>query len=335
MMRVTSLLFAALLAFFVGGCSGKNYFEPEIVQGSISYDGELPAPIAEIGYRAATLENGQVVTEKGLSSYKLPKGYRFIAESGDRVVAAGDCLPNIVFNTKTGEKRSIDLPRRIVAALFIPGSDRIAYLIEGNQYGIYDYGTGKTVAQYSSDTALTADIRIASPMMLEQLVLIPTLDGKLVILNRESGAKVREIVVGKGEEFNNVIFLDVIGNRLVAATPHRIISVSPKLMDAQNMEISDVIFLDTGIYILSKEGTVYLCDEDLKILSSKKFPFAHFVGAIYGEFLYLIEKQGFVIALDPDLTSVNVFELPDEIDDWFFATKDTLYYEKYYFKLHQ
>ncbi|WP_456485589.1 hypothetical protein [Hydrogenimonas sp.] len=334
MMRLGALLFAALLTMFMAGCSEKNYFKPEIVQGSINYDGELPAPIAEIGYHSATLENGQVVTDKGLSSYRLPKGYRFIAQSGDRIVAAGDCLPNIVFNVKTGKKRKIDLSRRILAAIFIPSSNKIAYLIEGNKYGIYDYESQKVVAQYSSDIALTSDIRIASPMMLEQLVLIPTLDGKLVILDGD-GAKLREIVVGKGENFNNVIFLDVIGNRLVAATPHRIISVSPKMMDAQNMEISDVIFLQSGIYILSKDGTVYLCDENLKIEKKKKFPFAHFVGAIYGEFLYLIEKQGYVIATDSDLVTANIFELPDDIDDWFFAAKDTIYYEKYYFKLHQ
>ncbi|BDY12281.1 hypothetical protein [Hydrogenimonas cancrithermarum] len=336
MIRSSVFSFLLLLFALLGtGCSEKNYFEPETIEGVVNYDGELPAKIVEIGYDSATLANGQVITEEGLLSYHLPKGYRYIAQSGPLVAAAGDCKPNIIFNTETNSSDTIDLPRRLLAALFIPGTDAIAFLIEGNSYGIYDYKAKKTIVKYGSDPALTADIRIASPMMLEQLVLIPTLDGKLVILNKNNGAKVREIVVGKGEEFNNIIFLDVIGNRLVAATPHRIISVSPKLMDAQTLEISHVLFLEDGIYILSKEGTIYHCDTDLKILQSRKFPFAHFVGAIYGEFIYLIEKQGYIIATDPVLASENVFEIPDEIDDWFFATKDTLYYEKYYFKLHQ
>ncbi|WP_457598693.1 hypothetical protein [Hydrogenimonas sp.] len=333
--RLGYLLVLGLLLLGGAGCSEKNYFEPEKIDGTVRYDGELPAPIAEVGYRSATLENGDVITMKGLQTYRLPEGYRYIADNGELVVAAGDCKPNIIYNPKTKESRKIDLPRRLLAALFVPGTETIAFLIEGNSYGIYDYEKGRVVAKYESDVALTADIRIASPMMLENLILIPTLDGKLVILNRESGTKVREIIVGKGEEFNNVIYLDVIGERLVAATPHRIISVSPRVMDALDMEISDLLFVEGAIYILSKEGTVYRCDTELKIQKSRKFPFAHFVGAIFGEFIYLIEREGYVIATDKDLSGANVFEIPDRIENWFFATNDTLYYDRYYFKLHQ
>ena len=332
----------ALLAFLLGlaallatGCSEKNYFEPEEIQGSVQYDGELPGRIVEAGYAAATLDNGQVITKEGLQSFKLPEGYYYVAGSGSRVVAAGDCKPNIVYDTETKESVNIDLPRRVVAAMFIPDSTKIAFVIEGNSYGIYDYKEKKIVAKYDSDPAITADIRIANPIMLEKLVLIPTLDGKLIILDKNSGGKVREIVVGSSEEFNNVIFLKVIGNRLVAATPHRIISVSPRMMDAQQMEIGGVIFVDDAIYILGKEGTIYHCDVDLKILHTKKFPFAHFVGAIYGEFIYVVEREGFIIATDPILSVANVFELPDRIDDWFFTTPDAFYYEKYYFKLNR
>ncbi|WP_353662998.1 hypothetical protein [Hydrogenimonas sp. SS33] len=326
-------LLLGLVALLGTGCSEKNYFEPRNVEGAVRYDGELPAKIVETGYAAATLENGRVITKEGLQPFELPKGYRYITGSGDLVVAAGDCLPSIVYNTKTKEKTELKLPRRVVAALFIPGTSRIAFLIEGNHYGIYDYKENKIVALYDSDTAITADIRIANPIMLDQLVLIPTLDGKLIILNKESGGKVREIVVGSGEEFNNVIYLKVIGNRLVAATPHRIISVSPRLMDAQSMEIADVLFVDDAIYILAKDGNVYHCDTDLKILHTRKFPFAHFVGAIYGEFIYIVEREGYIIATDPMLSVANVFELPDRIDEWFFTTPNAFYYDKYYFKL--
>ena len=333
--RIVPALLLGIAVLLITGCSGKNYFEPEETQGAVRYDGELPGRIVEAGYAAATLDNGQVITKEGLQSYRLPEGYYYVAGSGTKVVAAGDCKPGIVYDIDTNETVKIDLPRRIVAAMFIPDSTKIAFLVEGNSYGIYDYGEGKIVAKYDSDPAITADIRIANPIMLEKLVLIPTLDGKLIILSKETGEKVREIVVGSGEEFNNVIFLKVIGNRLVAATPHRIVSVSPKIMDAQQMEIGGVIFIDDAIYILGKEGTIYHCDVDLKILHTKKFPFAHFVGAIYGDYIYVVEREGFIIAIDPILSYANVFELPDRIDDWLFTTPDAFFYQKYYFKLQQ
>jgi len=332
-MKMAVLAFS--LMFFMSGCSEKHYFEPEDIKGRIQYDGELPAKIIEVGYSGATLENGQVITQNGLQNYYLPRDYRFVNSYKDLVIATGDCKPNIIYNVKTKEVTKLNLKRGIVAAMFIPETKKLAFVLEGNSYGIYDFKEQKIVSKYQSDKAISADFRIANPMMLADLILLPTLDGKLVVLEKKDGKRVREIIVGKGEDFNNIIFLKVIGNRLVAATPHRIISVSPKIMDAQNIEISDVIFVQDGIYILSKDGTIYLCDESLKILAEKRLPFAHFVGAIYGEFIYVVEKEGYIVALDLNLASANIFEIPDEIEDWFYSTKDTFYYEKYFFKLHQ
>jgi len=324
-----------MISFLFFGCSDKNYFSPENIQGRIQYDGELPAKIVEVGFGGATLQNGQVITQNGLQNFHLPKDYYYINSYEELIIASGDCKPNIIYNKKSGKIIELKLKRRIVAAMFIPDTTKLVFVLEGNSYGIYDFKEHKIVSKYNSDKAISADIRIANPISLVDLILVPTLDGKLVILNKSDGKRVREIVAGKGEEFNNVIFLKIIGDRLVAATPHRIISVSPKIMDSQSIEIVDVLFVQNGIYILSKDGTIYLCDESLKILTKKKLPFAHFVGAIYGDFIYLVEKEGYIIALDLNLESANIFETPDKIEDWFYSTKDTFYYKKFYFKLRQ
>jgi hypothetical protein len=323
------------LLFLISGCSEKHYFEPEEIKGHIQYDGELPAEIVEVGFAGATLKNGQVITESGLEEYYLPKDYRYINSYKDLVVAVGDCKPNIIYNKESGKIIELKLKRRIVAAMFIPDSTRLVFVLEGNSYGIYDYSEQKVVAKYRSDKAITADMRIANPIMLADLIIVPTLDGKLIIMQKGSGKRVREIIVGKGENFNNAIFLKIVGSRLIAATPHRIISVSSKVMDAQNIEIRDIVLVDKAIFILSADGTIYKCDESLKILDKKKFPFAHYVGAIYGKLLYIVEKEGYIISLDSNLTKVDVYRIADEIDDWFYSTKDTFYYEKYFFKLHQ
>jgi len=329
-----AILVSSLL-FFLSGCSEKHYFKPDSIKGYIQYDGELPAKIVEVGFAGATLKNNQVITQKGLQNYHLPKGYRFINSYDNLVVATGDCKPNIIYDKEKQEITKLNLKRRIVAAMFIPKTTKLTFVLEGNSYGIYDFKEHKIVSRYQSDRAVSADIRIANPMMLIDLVLIPTIDGKLVVLNKKDGKKVREIVVGKGDNFNNIIFLKVIGDRLVAATSHRIISINPKIMNSLNIEISDVVFAEDSIYILSKDGVIYLCNESLKILAKKRLPFAHFVGVIYGESIYVVEKEGYIIALDLNLKDANIFKLPNKIDNWFYSTKDTLYYEKYFFKLHQ
>ncbi|MCD8477922.1 MAG: hypothetical protein LRY68_08530 [Sulfurospirillum sp.] len=66
-------------------------------------------------------------------------------------------------------------------------------------------------------------------------------------------------------------------------------------------------------------------------LKDRKFTFATFTGTIYGNFIYMIEKGGYVIATDIDLISTNVYKLPDEIESNVFTTEDTLYYKKSFF----
>lgn len=43
-----------------------------------------------------------------------------------------------------------------------------------------------------------------------------------------------------------------------------------------------------------------LTDADLKVLKERKFPSA-FAGTIHGDFIYMIEKGGYIIATDLDL----------------------------------
>lgn len=77
-----------------------------------------------------------------------------------------------------------------------------------------------------------------------------------------------------------------------------------------------------------------LTDADLRVLKERKFPFATLQN-IHGNFIYMIEKTGYIIATDLDLVSTNVYKMPDDIEAHMFTTKDTLYYKNNFFKLNQ
>ncbi len=57
------------------------------------------------------------------------------------------------------------------------------------------------------------------------------------------------------------------------------------------------------------------------------------MGTIHGEFVYIIERGGFLIATDLSLVSSNIYELPDEIESFVFTTDNKLFYKDNYFKL--
>jgi len=119
----------------------------------------------------------------------------------------------------------------------------------------------------------------------------------------------------------------------VAATKKRVISISPKSVSILDEDVKDVVVLKKRVFIFTKDGTVILANADLKVLKRKKFPFAVFAGAIYGDFVYMIEREGFLIATDTSLISTNVYKMPDNIDSYLFFTKNALYYKNKYFKL--
>ena len=52
----------------------------------------------------------------------------------------------------------------------------------------------------------------------------------------------RDVVVSSDRFFNNIMFLDVVENRLVASTANRIISINPKNVNFLDIAVRDIIF---------------------------------------------------------------------------------------------
>ncbi len=334
-MKFFSLISILFITFFLfTGCGTKrHYFEPKDISYAISYDGILPSGIVDVTRSGATLENGQIITNKGLQSIKLPKGFIFLGDDDGKYLATSKCGELIVLDNKSNIifKRKFDVA---VASADIKKS-KIAIVLASNRTLLLDIKTGKLILNLQGDSIYAVDSRIAAPYFLNSLIIYPTLDGKLLIVDGKSGKVVRNVVVSSEKFFGNIIYLGVLGDRLVAATKKRVISINPKSFSILDEDVKDVIVLKNRVFVFTKDGSVILCDADLKILKRRKFPFAVFAGVIYGNFVYMIERGGYLIATDIDLISTNIYKMPDNIDSFLFFTKDTLYYQDRYFRLSQ
>jgi hypothetical protein len=151
---------------------------------------------------------------------------------------------------------------------------------------------------------------------------------------------VKDVVISSEKNFNNVIFFDIIDNRLVAATPTKVISINPKFANFLDADVVDIIFIKDGVYVFTKDGRIILTDPDLRVLKEKKFPFARFVGVIYGKYIYAVEKGGYLIATDINLASSHVFKfsapfygMSSEFDGFLFTGGDSIFYDNKQFKL--
>lgn len=332
---MNKIIFFALMALvFFSGCETKRqYFEPSSIAAEVEFDGVLPASIKEVGRYGAILENGQVITKDGLSQAIVPAGYSLVGKSDDTLLVAGECGKIKIINksdSSTLYERKFDGTNVASAGL---ENDILALVTSANQIYIIDIKEDKVIMQKQYEDIFAVDYRMASPYFLNSLILFPTLDGKIVIVDKISGQIIRDVVISSQAFFNNIIFLDVIQDRMIAATSKKVISINPEKINFLDADIREIIALENRMYILAKDGRVILTNSDLEVLKERKFEFAIFSGAIWGEYLYIIEKEGYLIAVDKDLRSSNVYELGDEIKDMSFSSKDTIYYKNKYFKL--
>lgn len=329
------IVFSLLVLLLVlGGCGTKRqYFEPETLSGKVSYDGSLPASIVDSVRDGATLENGQLITKKGLSNVILPEGFVFLSEDNERYVAVSKCgeLNIVDANKKILFSQKFDIT---VASAKLK-DNLLAIVLGSNELILVDIKDGKHLLNLKQDNVYVLDSRIASPYFLGDLIVFPTLDGKLVIVDEKTKKPIRDVVVSNEKFFGNIIYLQVLGDRLVAATKSKVVSINPKSMGFLEADVKDVIVLENRIFVFTKDGRVILTDADLKVIKERKFPFATFAGTIYGDYIYMIEKGGYVIATDLDLISLNVYKLPDEIETHMFTTGDALYYKNHFFKLNK
>jgi hypothetical protein len=334
-MKTLKILFSlGLMVLVMGGCGTKRqYFQPEVLSGKVNYDGSLPAAIMDSVREGATLENGQVITKKGLSSVVFPKGFSYLAEDKGRFVGVSPCGKLTVIDEKSSELFSQDLKGAIASASL--KGNLLSLVMASNALVLIDMNDGKHLLHLKQDNVFVLDSRIAAPYFLGDLIVYPTLDGKLVIVDEKSRKVIRDVVVSNEKFFGNIIYLQVLGDRLVAATKKKVVSINPQSMAFLENEVKDVIVLENRIFVFTKDGRVILTDADLKVIKERKFPFATFAGTIYGNYVYMIEKGGYIIATDLDLISVNVYKLPDEIETYMFTTGDTLYYGNHYFKLNR
>ena len=333
MRRIIKLTAFLLVMIVFSGCSSKQFFEPQEIAGYVSFDGDLPAKIVDIGRDGATLANGNFISKDGLENYKLPPKYLFINKSEGYFIAANPCGDLLIIDSKNRKQWHKKFKNRSVIAATIH-KNIVALVFDDNSLMLYNYRNDKFLYTSKQPVAIAADTNVANPYFLGNIAIFPTLDGKLVVVSPDA-KELRTIIVGTEKNFNNIIFLHVIDEKLIAATPNKIVSISPTYTNSLSIELRDVVYVKNRVYLLSKDGEILLTDPELQILKKRKYPFAHFVGAIYGEYIYIIEKEGYIIALDRDLRASNIFKFPDTIEEYIFIAGDKVFYNDKYFRLNK
>jgi len=323
-MRFALFLLLSVALFLFSGCSSKQYFEPEQTYSAGNAVTSYENNIIDLSRDGATLQNGQYIGKKGISKINLGEGYRFLSENSAYVLAGNAEGKLKIINRKSGKMiRTVDLKVPIVSVSIHNGT--IAYILNNNAFGIYRINGNKKVMENRSEITYAIDTRAANPMFIDSLVIMPMLDGKLVIMDSRDPVDAKVIYLSSDKIFNNVIYLSRFGDTLIAATPKRLITVSVDGQMEYRANISDVAVSGSIIYLFSKEGEIIKLNRMLEELSRKKFKFAHFAAVtVFGGKVYALDQKGSLIVLSADLKKYRIYDL-GEVESPVFVSGKKLY----------
>ncbi len=328
----TKVTLSLLVAMILGGCSfNADKFIPEGFKVSAghstnSYTQRHNKRAINVTRDGVTFSDGSYITPEGEGPINLPQGYYYISSDGGRILSA-DNRGNIMVFKSNGEKiASTKLDAPLVSG--VAYSHGIGYLLQGNRFGIYDPFANKVTYQKEFAGGDVVDTRLANPIVTQNFIALPTLDGKLILINMNTPEAPGVISIGKNKKYGNLIFAKAVGNTIIAATPSTLLSIAPNHKKELSVKVADLTVKNGVIYLLTRDGKVEKLNTNLEPIASKQFQYADFATVAYlnGK-VYAFAKSGSLVVLDDNLQKYKLYSI-GSARDYSFVSGEYLYIDK-------
>ena len=315
------LLSIVAIALFTA-CSGKKYYEPKETSSNIELnESSIGSSIKSFNKVGATLEDNKFITKSGVSKVELPEGFEFLNTTEDGKVIATNYIDKILIGN---EQKPMKDP--IVAASV--KDNKLAIVHSNNTMELIDLNTNKTLFKEYLPISLANDTRIANPLFFGNLILFPTLNGRVLIVSATNNEQIKNIAVDHEHEINNIIELSVIENEqtLIVASSNKIVSISPKEILSKNYRIRDVVVSGKDIYIATIDGQLIKLSSSLQEQAKKKYKYAKFHALAFTNSLYAVESQGFLININKDFTKDTVYDFSFDNEERMLSIGNNIYF---------
>jgi len=317
------ILLSTLFILIFSACSSKEVFEPKQLDSDWEKYESSNAEVIDVASNIALLEDRSVLSKAEVIDVEIPEGQRVISHTKSWIISASIDGNTTLTSVKDKTLQENFNLKKTVASANVNG-DLLAVLFADNETALYDIPSKSILYKEQGGKALAVDSRIVNPYFMNELVLFATLDGKVIIVNTKLKKRLRTVIVSSEDNFNNIIYIDILDNKIIAATPYKILSMSRKDIRAK-YEIRNVAYGEKNVFITTKQGEVLSLTPDLQVNSKIKFPFAHFLGMIsYENKLYILEQEGYLIVVDKDSFDYTIHEV--DMNDGFIFVGDKVFY---------
>ncbi|WQT06703.1 plasmid stabilization protein [Helicobacter pylori] len=250
----------------------------------------------------------------------------------------------LISNNPNASQQSIIIPLETFALSASVKGNLLAVVLADNSANLYDITSQKLLFSEKGSPSTTINSLMAMPIFMDTVVVFPMLDGRLLVVDYVHGnpTPIRNIVISSDKFFNNITYLIVDGNNMIASTGKRILSVVSGQEFNYDGDIIDLLYDKGTLYVLTLDGQILQMDKSLRELNSVKLPFASLNTIVLNHNkLYSLEKRGYVIEVDlNDFDSYNVYKTPsigsfkffssNRLDKGVFYDKNRVYYDRYY-----
>ncbi len=317
------IFLALIITVFFNGCSTKEVFEPKEVAADWEKYEESKVNIIDTAANVALLEDGRVLTNSGILSLDINATDRVISQSNGWIITANiDGNLTLISENNSSITEKFELKKSIAGASV--SDNTLAVLFADNEIALYKISSKTILFKEQGSKYVVADSRIVNPYFMKGVVLFATLDGKVVFVNTKLNKRLRTVIISSEENFNNVISLNIVENKIIAATSYTILSMAKKEVRVK-YEIRNIVYDAHTIFIATKQGEVISLSSNLDINLKVKFPFAHFYGMIADEKnLYILEKEGYMIVINKETFEYSVHEV--DFDDGFIFNDGKKFY---------
>lgn len=331
------------LIFFYSGCDSQKAFKPNKINGKIEFSGELQKPIVSNNQVSAKLKNNAVITQNSVASIILGENENLLYVDSNQWLVTNGCAGLFIFplihsnnvtNIDREHAKKIATQGCVVSASI--KDNLVAGVLADNTLFLYDIDKEAFIFQTKEEAIYAISSMNANPVILDTLVIFPTLDGRLNTIDIAHKKSVKNIIVDTEKFLNNIIYLNVQKDELVSATQKRIYTLMRGESYVKELEIRDIYFDGKYIYALSLNGTIYQFDKTLATLQSVKLPYANLNGILIKDgHLYTFENSGgYLIDVSLENFNYEVFKLKFGMQRWFnkritlFHAQNVLYINK-------
>lgn len=307
-MRTLYTIFIPLIVVILfSACGSKEVFKPENIVDDWNYSGNSDVTIKAISQNAAVVENRAILVDGKVTDVFIAEDEKLLGHSDGWVLSSnidGNLTVQNIADKSLIEKFNL---KKTIASASV-NKDTLAVLFSDNEMVLYSMKSKTLLLKEQGNPPIVVNSKIIKPYFKDELVIFATLDGKVVIINAETKKRLRTIIVSSEEHFNNIIYFNLVDNKIIAATGNKILSLSKDEVRLP-FDIRSVVADDKNIYIATKQGEIVSLTSDLKENAKLKFPFAHFLGLILNnDKIYALEKEGYLIEMPIDLSSSSIYE---------------------------